>query len=470
MKPGETGRAAAILLALCAACAPLPRNLPPPPTLAAPHAEASLHAQDGASPWPARPWWHAFADAALDGLEARALAGNPSLLSAAQRLEEASRLARLAEIDAGVHYGGDLSAQRGRLSANGIYPPPLGGMAYTQYDASFSASYSIDWWGRNRALVAAAADDRAAAMAEAAAARLAISSLVADAYFALAEAEARRELIGESIEMRRQAVELLKIRLRHGLDHGDRVRQAEQVLARDRGELSRSEYERSRWRFRLAALLGEGPDASASLPPAKLAAPLALPPSLPLDWLAQRPDVAALKRRIEAERLRTEAVKAEFYPNVNLALLAGFQSLAAATWLRHASLNGTAGPAVHLPLFDTSTLQARLGLQQATYGEAIAAYNRTVVDAAREAADGYALVANLAQRSAAQADATAAARRTADLARLRHRRGLAGRLDLLTAELALLAERDADLQLQAARVRATVGLAQALGGGGPSDD
>ncbi len=474
MNKKNPGRLAAFLLAFgAAACAPLPADLPQRPELATPHAEAVVRADapatGGVTGWLPQPWWQAFGDDDLNRLVDRALAGNPSLAAAQARLAEAQRLQRLAEIDAGAHYDGNISVQRSRLSANGIFPPPIGGMSYTQEDASLGITYTLDFWGRNRALVAAAAGDAEAARAEEAAARLAVSALVADAYFALADASARVALAREQADKRRAALQLLQVRLAQGLDPADRVRQAEEALANDEDMADRLDYEARAWRYRLTALLGEGPDEASALPPPKLDAPLPLPAALPLDWLAGRPDVAAQRRRVEAGAARSEAARADFYPNVDLIALIGLQSIEWGKWLRRDSLNGGVGPAIHIPLFNTATLQARLGAREAQYAAAVDDYNRTVVEAARQVADGYALAASLSRRAAAQGEALAAAERTAALARTRRDSGLASRLELLSGEINVLVARQADSQLRASRLRATVALAQALGGGRPAE-
>jgi outer membrane protein, multidrug efflux system len=454
------------MLLATVACAPLPADLPQRPEMVSPRAETVAMPNAGSKQidWLSAPWWRAFGDETLDGLMARALTGNPSLLAAKSRIDAAQRMERLAQINAGVNAQASVSAERSRLTANGIFPPPIGGSRYTQEDASTAVTYAFDWWGRNRALITAATGDAAAASAEADAARLAVSALVADAYFTLADATARAAMACESAEQRRQALRLLNVRLARGLDAADRVRHAESALAQDNDQCLLLDYQARAARYRLAALLGEGPDAATTLPLANLDDPLPLPTALPLDWLAARPDVAAQRHRAEAEAARNDAVRAEFYPNIDLTLLAGLQSIEFAKWLERGSFNGSFGAAIHIPLFNTRTLQAKLGLAEAAYAAAVADYNRTVLDATRQAADNYALSVSLAQRVTLLGDALASAERAASLAETRKQRGLSSQLELLDNRIAVLAIRQADVQLRAARLRATVALAQALGG------
>ena len=462
MSPVRLCLIAATALAL-AACAPLPSDLPTRPDLATPEVKQIVTQDANVAAWPASPWWCGFKDQALDGLIERALTGNPTLAAVQSRIDAAQRLERLAEINAGVNADASIAVNRDRLTATGIFPPPIGGSRYTQEDVSVGVAYSFDWWGKNRALIAAARGDQAAAVAERDAVRLAISTLVADAYFAQADATARATAACASVDARRDALRLTRIRLQQGLDAADRVRKAEGALAQDEDQCQALTYQDRAARYRLAALLGQGPDVAAGLPTAQLATPLALPVALPLDWLAKRPDVAAQRARTEAEAARSDAVRADFYPDIDLKLLAGLQSIKIEKWLTRDSFNGSVGPALHIPLFSTHTLQARLGLAESAYAAAVADYNRTVIEAARQAADGYTLAATLEQRHAAQAEALAAAQRAASLSATRHQRGLTDSLEAINSRLLVLAQQQADTQLQAAHLRAQVALAQALG-------
>jgi Outer membrane efflux protein len=106
-----------------------------------------------AGPAPAADWWRAFGDAELNGLIERALAGNPSLKVAQARLARAEAAASGAQAAGGPQVDGSLDITRERFSATSIYPPPLGGSIRTLGTAQISASWEIDFFGRNRAAI-----------------------------------------------------------------------------------------------------------------------------------------------------------------------------------------------------------------------------------------------------------------------------------------------------------------------------
>ena len=459
-----------LLLGL-AGCAQLPHDLPARPALERPEVTATIKAlarasdQSDGQKAPSGRWWQTFGLADLNRLVETALKGAPDMDAAQARLRMADQAERLARLDAQVHYETDASIVREHLSKNGLFPPPIGGSTFTQTDLTQNLSYTLDWWGKNRALVQAAGNQRQAARDEAAAVRLTVAAAVADAYFASADVESRLG-IARALELdHRKERDLLKARFALGLDSAQPLIDARQKLDLDEDRIRGLEYLTRSLRYRLSALIGADPDHAAALPTPALGARLPpLPARLPMDWLAHRPDVAALRSRVEAASDLSAAARADFYPNLDLRMMVGLETLDLGKLFQANSLSASIGPALHLPIFNGQTLRAKLGIREADYAAAVAAYNRTILDAARQAADAYALIASLEHRSQAQRLALQETEQTRALARQRQTLGLASPLDALEADSAVLGQRMNDIEIQAARLRARVALFKALGG------
>jgi NodT family efflux transporter outer membrane factor (OMF) lipoprotein len=469
-------RALLPLLFLLGGCAQLPTDLPPRPSMKTPEAAATMAVLaegvgQAARQSAARTWWQDFNRPDLDRLIETALRGQPDLAAARARLAAAERAERLAGLAADLHYSTDATLTRQRLSDNGLFPTSLVGKMYTQTDVTQSISYNLDWWGRNRALLRAAGSERQAAQDESAAVRLAIAASVADAYFAWGDVDTQLGLARELADRHRRELDLLQQRYELGLDPAQPSMDARRKLDLDEGQVAQLEYLDRSWRYRLSALIGSDPDHAGALPAPSLDASLpALPESLPLGWLAQRPDVAALRARIEAASARSDATKAEFYPNLDLRMAIGLESLDLAKLLEAGSVMGSIGPALHLPLFNSQTLQARLGQREADYAAAVAAYNKAILDAARQSADAYALAASLERRNASQQAALKETEQIHTLAVRREKLGLTGPLDALETESTLIGQRMNNIETQAARLRARVALFRAIGGDTTSKD
>jgi NodT family efflux transporter outer membrane factor (OMF) lipoprotein len=461
---------------MLAGCAQLPHDLPPRPDLKSPQVTASIAAlempaaeHDAAGS--ASRWWQAFGRPDLDRLVEIALRDHPDWTMAQARLRRADEADRLARLDAQVHYATDATMVREHLSKNGLFPPPIGGSTFTQTDLTQNLSYSLDWWGKNRALVQAAGNERQAVRDEAAAVRLNVATAVADAYFAGADVETRLQVARALEQDHRREHALLKARFDLGLDSAQPLIDARKKLDEDEDRIRGLEYQARSLRYRLSALVGSDPDHAADLPAPALEARLPpLPAPLPMDWLAHRPDVAALRSRVEAAADLSTAARADFYPNLDLRMMVGLETLDLGKLFQANSLSASIGPALHLPIFNGQTLRAKLGMREADYAAAVATYNRTILDAARQAADAYALIASLEHRSEAQRLALQETEHTRALARQRQAFGLASPLDAIEADSAVLDQRMHDIEIQSARLRARVALFKALGGDAPTKD
>ncbi|MEI7933126.1 MAG: TolC family protein, partial [Alphaproteobacteria bacterium] len=136
-------------------------------------------------------WWRAFGDPQLNGLIDEALARSPTLAIAAARIAQADAAAsRQAASDRpSVDVGG--AVQEVRQSLNNGFPPAFKSFLphgwHDEARVSASLNYELDFFGRNRAALAAATSTADAARADAAAARLTLSTAVAGAYATLAQ-------------------------------------------------------------------------------------------------------------------------------------------------------------------------------------------------------------------------------------------------------------------------------------------
>src|ERR1700685_4588285 len=134
--------------------------------------------------WPAREWWKRYQDPTLDQLIELGAANSPSLATARARFFMVCQTVRLAAPASGAQVTASADTDRQRLSDNGIFPPQLLGFTwYNQSDLGLQASYTFDWWGKQRYAVESAMDQAHAAQADRSAAALMLASSIADAYF-----------------------------------------------------------------------------------------------------------------------------------------------------------------------------------------------------------------------------------------------------------------------------------------------
>jgi NodT family efflux transporter outer membrane factor (OMF) lipoprotein len=416
--------------------------------------------------WPSEDWWQRYGDAQLNGLVDEALLGSPSLRLAQARLGRAQALAQVAESSHYPTVSLDGSSQRGKFTANYIYPPPLGGQTFTTNQLGLNFNWDLDFWGKNSSAINAAQSSVHASEADTAAARLALTTSVTRAWFQLQRLYALRDVTEASIKQRTDILELTRQRVSAGLDTNVELRQAESELPQARVDLEQLDESIALTRNQLAALMGRGPDRAIEFgrPAAVVGDVISLPPSLPLELISRRPDIVAARWRVESSRSTIDNAKAQFYPNINLVAAAGFLALGNFSLLSQGSENTLLGPAFSLPLFKGS-LRGNLRVADADYDAAVEQYNQTVIDAVHDVADQITSLQSLQRQQREQQQALATIEQAYALAVLRYKAGLGNYLIVLTAESAVLQQRRASAELKARTRELNVNLVRALGGG-----
>ncbi len=425
---------------------------------------------DAAQPTLAVDWWRSLASPTLDTLMQRALADNPSLGSAQARLARAQAAVAGVQATAGVQVNATADATRQLYSANSIYPPPLGGSIQTLGTAQLNASWEFDFFGRNRAAVAAAVGAQRAALAETDAARVLVASQVVRTYLELGHLFALRDVAARALQQRVDMLALINQRVRAGLDTAVEQRQGEGALPDARRQIAQIDEQIMLTRHALAVMSAQPPQALDTLVVSLVDLHrMELPNTLPADLLGRRADIRAARWRVLAAVSETEVARAQFYPNINLRAFVGLSSIGLGRLVQGDSAQFGFGPAIRLPIFEAGALRANLGARSADLDAAIETYNSAVRDGVRDAVDQLAALQSLARQQNEQAQSHAAAESAYDLVSQRYRAGLATYLTVLNAESELLAQRRLSVDL-VARVRdREVALVRSLGGGYDGD-
>jgi outer membrane protein, multidrug efflux system len=417
--------------------------------------------------WPAAEWWKRYQDPTLDTLIELALASSPTLATAHARYDSARQSVRIAGAAAGARV--DLSAdiERQRLSDNGLIPPHLLGFSwYNQADLGLQASYTFDWWGKQRDAVEAAVDQAHAAQADRSAAALVLASSIADTYFGWQADQSRIALARERASVVEREGAIAAARVRADLAPADDTNRSDLALGSAREQIAALEGSA---KLRVVALAGLAGRSMAELPELQ-AKPLPalsgnLPEDVKIDLIARRADITASRWRVEAAERNLDSARAEFFPDVTINALLGLSSIDVGKLIEYGSRVPQATAAIHLPIFDAGRLKARYGASQAAIDSAVSSYRDTLVGAAREVAMQASTRAQIVAQRTQRIIEVEAARRLQSNAAARVRQGLNDVRAELTATESWMEQRDALLQLDAAALSADIALQRALGGG-----
>jgi NodT family efflux transporter outer membrane factor (OMF) lipoprotein len=418
--------------------------------------------------WPAIGWWKQYGDPQLDVLIDEALSGSPSIAAAEARLRRAAAYQASARGALAPQAAANTSLTAQKHSYNYLTPRAMTPQGWDDYGrATLDLSWELDFWGRNRTALAAATSEAAAARADADQARLVLSAGIASSYAELARLYSARDTATAARELRTKTAALFVQRYENGLETLGSVRQAESRRAGAEAEVLALEEQIELQKNRIAALMGAGPDRGIAIarPRADLVRAFTLPATIAADLMGRRPDLAAARLRAEAAAKRIQVARAQFYPNVNLTAFIGLQSAGLDMLREPGSDIGSVGPAVSLPLFSGGRLRAQLRGTEAEYAEAVAGYEKTLVQALQEVADAATSQRALGAQIERVDAAVDAAREAWQVQNNRYAGGLATYLDVLAAEDYLLSNLRTQSDLRSRSMSLDVALNRALGGG-----
>ena len=422
-----------------------------------------------AAAWPAEAWWSAYRDPQLDTLIDEAPTGSPTLAVAAARLRRAEAIAQTTGAATLPQVSANASAVEQKQSHNYIIPRAATPQGWNDYgQATLDFSWELDFWGKNRAALAAATSEADAARADAAQARLTLATAIASAYAELAREHAALDTAKAALEVRAKTAALFRQRYENGLETLGSVRQVESRRAAAEADVLAIEEQLSLQRNRIAALMGAGPDRGPAIlrPKVDLSRPFGLPEHLSAELLGRRPDITAARMRAEAAARRIDQTRAAFYPNVNLAAFIGVQSMGLDMLTKNGSSVGSVGPAISLPIFDGGRLRGQLRSADADYADAVANYDITIVRALQDVADTAVSQKALGGQLAKTNEAVDAAHEAWRIQSNRYAGGLSTYLDVLSAEDNLLS----NLRVQSDLQSRSFTLVRALGGGYSPND
>lgn len=396
-----------------------------------------------------------FRDQRLQALIRQALETNRDLQVAAANVAEARAQVRIAR-----------SAQFPSVDASAS--ASVEGRGNTEnYAADLGMSrFELDLFGRLRNATAA---ERARALSTEAAARTVRISLIAELADAWATYAADRDLLRiarDTVANAQRSVTLTRARLQGGVAPRTDLRQAEQILATEQGDVAEQTAALAQDENLIRLLVGADFDRT-NLPEglAEVGASIAaLPAGTSSQVLLRRPDVLEAEYLLRAANADIGVARAELFPQISLTGLLGLASDALSTLFTSSSLSANAGAAASIPLFDAGGRKAGVEASKARRDAARANYEGVIQTAFRDVADALATQGTIADRQSAAALNTAAAADTARLVEARYRGGIDSFLSNLDAQRALYTARRNENAIILLAVRNRIDLYRSLGG------
>jgi multidrug efflux system outer membrane protein len=443
--------------ALLTACAAPPVAMPPQDV------PAAFEVSSASAQWPAQQWYRDFGSEELDTLIDAAVHANSDLEAARARVSQADARARQAgaAILPSVDANGTANYFAGHSSQGGGHE--------LDWAAMLSASYEVDFWGKNRATAQSASLLAGASRAEQDAVALTALAGVANGYFQLLALRERLEVAQSNRDTAEQLLDV--VQARYDVSMASPIDLATQKAAFDSAQIAICDLQQTEFEARtaLSLLLGRMPENfQVKGQPLDSVREPAVGAGMPSELLTRRPDVFLAETNLRAGHADLAAARAAMFPTLSLTAAGGVQNPALpATVLTIAGI----GPSFNLganlvqPIFDHGKLKAQRDEVAAKDRELLSAYKASILAAFNDVENILSAIQHLNQAREFQIANVAESERAFEGAKLRYQAGNQDFLTLLEAQKTVYVARDQFIQYKLARLQSLVGLCKALGGG-----
>ena len=415
---------------------------------------------------PTLDWWRGFRSSELTTLMEEAQKVNLDIAAATARFIQADAQARIAGAALLPSLSGSGSEAYSRTSGSSASGLSIGGREVVNYSASLSASYELDFWGKNRDATQAAEETAIANRFDRDVVALTTLTSVANAYFQVLASQDRIRTAEQNIASATRILEAIKQRFKAGTGTDLDVAQQEAVVANQKASVPPLRQILALNINALATLVSRPPESvkvtggsmnQISLP--------RVTPGLPSELLTQRPDIRRQEAQLASATASVGNARAQFFPSIQLTGQGGYQSSALVSLFQpHAAFFSMVGGLTQ-PIFDGGRILGNFEFTKARQDELLQAYRKTVVSAFADVDNALVSIRQTTEKLRLQREVVAASQRAFQLSEQQLRAGTADIVTVLNTQLTLFQAEDVLWQAQLARLLAFVSLYQALGGG-----
>jgi NodT family efflux transporter outer membrane factor (OMF) lipoprotein len=431
------------------------------PDIPPPAAWSAAPGNEDAGVWPSADWWHGFGSEKLNELIAEAERNNDDLAVAIARVQEADAQARIAgaPLLPSLDLSADAARQHAQVAGGGL-------RTFNTFSPVLSASYELDFWGKNRALKAAARATAIASHYDKETVALTVISSVATTYFQALQFRDRLQVAHENLANGQKILNGLQLQKGAGIATGLDVAQQETAVALLSAAIPPLRQQLRQSVNALAVLIGKTPE-SIDVDTGSLAA-LTSPPvaeGLPSQLLARRPDVAESEQQLISANADITVARAALFPSIQLTAGGGYESSALTSLISPANRIWSISAGLMQPIFHGGALRGQVVFSNARYRELLSTYHKTVISAFSNVEDALVAAQQTKEQQTRQQEAVTRARRAYQFAQTQMSAGTVNILTVLNTENALFSAQDELVQVQYLHLQSMVDLYTALGGG-----
>src|ERR1700733_9835858 len=272
-------------------------------------------------------WWEIYNDPELNALEDQLNINNQNIKQFFENFMEARTLIAEARAQLYPTLTTAPSYSRSRSSSNlgtsGVANP---GHQSSVGTLGLDASWAPDLWGKVRNTIHEQQYNAQLSAADLENERLTEQASLAAFFFEIRGQDALQQLLNDTVEEDKKALELARARYETGVDQRISVVEAEATLQAVQSQAINLGVARAQFEHAIAVLVGANASQfSIPVKPLLTNAP-AIPVGMPSALLERRPDIASAERKMAAANAQIGIAYAAYYPTLNLSASYGYQS------------------------------------------------------------------------------------------------------------------------------------------------
>ncbi|MDB5611074.1 MAG: efflux system, outer rane lipoprotein NodT [Bradyrhizobium sp.] len=442
--------------------------------------EATSRSPDAAVP--ALDWWRGFRSKELTSLMEDAQIFN---------LDIAVAIAQIAQADAQVGISGapllpsvtgTATADRQHVGSSGASSAVSGvgsgvsgssgggSSTFSSFNMTLTASYMVDFWGKNRAALYAAEESATVARYNREVVTLTTIVTVANTYFQVLAAQDELRVARRNLAAAERILALIKQQFAGGTASQLDLSQQEALVSTERAAIPPLEVTLRQNIAALALLVARAP-ANFNVNGGALTQ-IVVPrvtPGLPSELLYQRPDIRQAEAQLASSNFSVEVARAAFFPQIQLTAATGVQSAALASLFGPGAWFYTLTAGLTQPLFDGFLLESQLKQAKGVQLQNLQAYRKAVLSAFADVEKALVALAQFTLQERLQIEAVKNSQRAFDVSETQLRAGTVNLITVLQTQQTLLIAENTLAQVRLTKLLAASSLFQALGGGWTPD-
>ena len=345
-----------------------------------------------------------------------------------------------------------------------------GGSTFSNYNVGLTASYMIDFWGKNRATLYAAEESATAARYNREVVTLTTLVTVANTYFQVLAAQDELRVARRNLAAAERIMTLINQQFAGGTASQLDLSQQEALVSTERAAIPPLEVTLRQNIAALALLVARAP-ANFNVSGGALTS-IVVPrvtPGMPSELLYQRPDIRQAEAQLASSNFSVESARAAFFPQIQLTATTGVQSAALASLFGPGAWYYTLAAGLTQPLFDGFLLESQLKQAKGVQLQNLQAYRKAVLSAFADVEKALVALSQTERQERLQIEAVKNSQKAFDVSETQLRAGTVNLITVLQTQQTLLTAENTLAQVRLTKLLAASSLFQALGGGWTPD-